>query len=623
MTRNAPKRRALLLGCGTFADPSLAPLRSPRRDVDELAGVLSHPDLCRYEVSAKRDCTSQEARLEIERFFAHAGVSDEMNLLYFSCHGVQDRRGRLYFAFADTDKAFLGATAVSAEWVRDCIYSSRSKATLVLVDCCFSGRFIKGMRARSVGPNVETLIQDLPRGSGLAVLTASGDSEASFEDEESAVVRPSYFTDALVKGIASGAADRNRDGRITVDELYEHIHEEVTRGPSPQRPLRLGEGEGALVVADAPRGTKLTEISRLPLLSARGVLGYISFDGEWVVIGKDGVGHIYKGERRYHVSQLSGVAVKAATRWNHGFIQVLRPGVTPAPVVRFGANAGRPSMTDDDSISFANSSNDAISQIREALLKAIGETPGAGLDDRLDPPEAPQPEGGTEPRSAPTPRTPDVERRQGELDGARVVTRIPLGALDSLIANGFDVLRWLAPWWQSRQTALPWLAELAEHLGGPPGSASTPSPSYVEGLGKGMYDAWREAIATRVLPPDRPSFESWLRQPAAWLKPGALLADATIGDLVAARKRVRRIAVIRTTLRVALYVAAGVLLLMEIAAIGVTIEGGWTDADGKVSEDQAMSAVFANLGCSIPLAGLGVLIFLDIRRSRRRRPVAG
>ncbi|MCM4077480.1 caspase family protein [Paractinoplanes hotanensis] len=238
-------RRALVLGCCTFKDESLAKLRSPRRDVHDLGRVLTDQ---RYTVKTEIDCSSRTAQREIEGFFQAASVTDTLNLLYLSCHGVQDRQGQLYFAFTDTECDYLGSTAISAEWVRERMQSSRSKATVVLVDCCFSGAFIKGMSMRSPGPGVEALVRDLPRSSGVAVLTASGATEGSFEDQGGD--RPSYFTAAVVDGISTGAADLNGDGRITVDELYEYVYAQMSRGPSPQRPRHLGAGEGALVIAE-------------------------------------------------------------------------------------------------------------------------------------------------------------------------------------------------------------------------------------------------------------------------------------------------------------------------------------------------------------------------------------
>lgn len=667
MTGEPPRRRALLLGCGTFADPSLAALRSPHRDVEELDRVLRDPDNCGYTVTSLVDCTSQRAQREIEGFFSTARVTDTMNLLYLSCHGVQDKQGRLYFAFADTERAFLGSTAVSAEWVRECIYSSRSKATLVLVDCCFSGAFIKGMRARSSGANVETLVHDLPHGSGVAVLTASGDTEASFEDADSVVVRPSYFTDALITGISSGAADLNRDGRVTVDELYDYIYDQVTRGSSPQRPRRLGVGEGVLVVSDAVRSAssppaepevqtkpaeRWTDDPRKTTLVAQGVLGWVSFDGQWIVIGKSGVGHIYKGERRFHVSQLSGVAVKAATRLHYGFLQVILPGVAPEPVLRFGSGAGRPPMTDDNSISFAKSANEAIDQLREALQDAIdaahgrtrpvrpatprgleglalspaegdrASTPRDAADSHRRPEDAPQPD-------------PQADHRRGEADGAKAAYRLPLAALDSLILQQFDVVRWLGPWrhyWETLNQQHPaaslpsWLPEFARYLGGhaaPSGSTNStfiPSPAYLAGFCTGIRDAWNESVTTLLLPPDRPTFAQLLTQPFDnKVTPPLPFAEATIEDLISARRRARRAATARTALRVALWVITGLLVISEIGAIAVTIQGSWTDPDGARSANQAPNAILANLGCLIPLIGLSTMIVIDLRRTKRKK----
>jgi hypothetical protein len=675
-----PQRRALLLGCGTFADRSLPALRSPRRDVEQFGGVLRDPSNCRYTVTAEVDCTSRHAQRAIEGFFADARISDGINLLYLSCHGVQDARGQLYFAFTDTERAFLRSTAVPADWVREQIYASRSKATLVLIDCCFSGAFITGMRARSsTHANVESLVPDLPAGSGMAVLTASGETEVSFEDAASEMIRPSYFTDALITGIASGSADLNRDGRVTVDELYDYIYDQVRSGPSPQRPRRLGVGEGVLVVSDAPRA-RSAPTPRIPVspaaapppgplqstpLTVRGVLGWVSFDGQWVVIGKDGVGHIYKGERRYHVSHLSGVAVKAATRLHHGYFQVLVAGLAPAPVVRFGANAGRPPMTDDNSISFAKAANDDIGRLRDAVQRAIdtahGRTPTAAPSVPTSPagkpaapsipasrtradrdtatstgPVAGRGEGRPSPQRQehrdPTP-DPAADHGRGEHDGAQAARRLPLASLDTLVAHQFDVVRWLAPWrehWQRTLNQPPaaarppaWLPDLAQYLGShaaPPGStnsAITPSPAYLAGFCVGLRTTWTAAVTSRLLPGDRLALAHWLTQLPDQLKLSMPLAEATLDDLQTARQRVHRSAVLRGALRSLLWITIGLLLLLEIAAIAITIQGDWTNPDGTVAANQAPNAILANVSCLIPLIALAVLAAVDLRRMRR------
>ncbi|SCF05186.1 caspase, EACC1-associated type [Micromonospora chokoriensis] len=383
MTEATRKRRALLIGCGTFTDSSLVQLRSPRRDVEDMTRMLYEAGYA--QVFADVDCTTRAAQRAIEAFLLEARVDDALNLIYFSTHGLQDRQGKLYFAFTDTEKQYLSATAVGAEWVRDRIYDSRSKSTLILVDCCFSGSFITGMQARSSGePDVDVLVRGLPQGSGVAVLTASGEHEASFEDVESATARASYFTEAVVDGVATGAADLNRDGRITVDELYEYVYLHVVNGPSPQRPRKLGMGEGTMVVAEPlghrgsiPQAAPPPRRTAAPVLRARGVLGYAAFDGQSVVIGKDGFGPVMKGERRLHVSDVAGVSFRPATSLHYGYLQVIQRGVQPAPISRFGPGAGRPPMEDGASVSFARSVNAEMQQMRDAIEAAIGIPPRA------------------------------------------------------------------------------------------------------------------------------------------------------------------------------------------------------------------------------------------------------
>ena len=68
MNGMTPRRRALLLGCGTFADSSLAALRSPRRDVEELTKVLRDSFTSHYQVTVEIDCTSRRAQRAIEAF---------------------------------------------------------------------------------------------------------------------------------------------------------------------------------------------------------------------------------------------------------------------------------------------------------------------------------------------------------------------------------------------------------------------------------------------------------------------------------------------------------------------------------------------------------------------------
>jgi hypothetical protein len=65
---------------------------------------------------------------------------------------------------------------------------------------------------------------------------------------------------------------------------------------------------------------------------------------------------------------------------------------------------------------------------------------------------------------------------------------------------------------------------------------------------------------------------------------------------------------------------ACLFLFMEVVAIILTFQGGWTDADGEPAADQTTNAVITDIGCSIPLTGLLTLIVIDLKRSLRAPP---
>ena len=75
-------------------------------------------------------------------------------------------------------------------------------------------------------------------GRGRIVLTASSAMEYAFEDAalSQAEGQPSVFTRALVQGLKTGDADRDGDGHISVDELYDYVFDQV-RTVNPKQTL--------------------------------------------------------------------------------------------------------------------------------------------------------------------------------------------------------------------------------------------------------------------------------------------------------------------------------------------------------------------------------------------------
>jgi hypothetical protein len=233
--RPAERRLALVVANASYHDEGLERLTSPAQDAAALTRVLGDPAIGGFEVSTVVDSTSGEVIEAVEGFLADVERSDLL-LLYFSCHGLKDEYGRLYFATQNTRRNRLRSTAVSAAVVNDLLLGSRSRRKVLLLDCCYGGAFAKGMHVKA-DPAVHTAEQFDAR--GLVVLTASDSTQYAFDGD---VLRgsptPSRFTAVLVDGLSNGEADLDRDGLVTVDDAYDFVRRRLADESVPQSPRK-------------------------------------------------------------------------------------------------------------------------------------------------------------------------------------------------------------------------------------------------------------------------------------------------------------------------------------------------------------------------------------------------
>jgi Caspase domain len=243
------KRSALILASYDYEDPGLRLLRSPARDAEALARVLRDPEIGDFEVRTVLNQPAHVANLAVEEFFAERRP-DDLLLLHFSGHGVKDDSGELYFATADTKLRRLGSTTVSAGFVNRQMSRSRSRRIVLLLDCCYAGAFERGLAPKA---DQAVHVEDQFGGRGRAVITASGAMEYAFENAEltaSSELRPSVFTRAVVEGLESGDADRDQDGFVGLDELYDYIYDRVHEATPNQTPGKWTFGiQGELHIA--------------------------------------------------------------------------------------------------------------------------------------------------------------------------------------------------------------------------------------------------------------------------------------------------------------------------------------------------------------------------------------
>lgn len=247
-----PERFALIIANSQFNDPKLARLVAPNKDAEVLKRVLEDPKIGGFKVTLLIDEPFSKIRREIVQLFEGRTRNDTL-LLYYSGHGIKDDDGELYLATRETQTDLLGAASVEANFVRARLDKSNSQRKIIILDCCHSGAFMQGAKS-AIGSSVDTQAAFGGNGHGWGILTASNAIEYAWEDTTLPVeARTSIFTHFLVQGLETGAADLNRDGEVSLQELYDYIHEQVrTSGRTKQTPLIWQKAEGQIIIAQNP-----------------------------------------------------------------------------------------------------------------------------------------------------------------------------------------------------------------------------------------------------------------------------------------------------------------------------------------------------------------------------------
>ena len=238
-------RSALLVTAAAYADAQLAWLRPPVSGAADLAEALADPRAGGFAVDMLADGTEAEIRLAVARFLSGRS-RDETVLVYLSCHAIRDR-ARLYFAATDTWLRYPQRSAVPAPAVLSELDLCGARNRLLILDCCFSGGFPEEKGELDLAAELGL------EGRGIAVLSGSRAREYSYEGRPIGPELPrSVFTEGLAVGLATGAADTDGNGIVTVAEAYNYAYRYVSLNTPRQAPqYYLEDGQGEIVLGRA------------------------------------------------------------------------------------------------------------------------------------------------------------------------------------------------------------------------------------------------------------------------------------------------------------------------------------------------------------------------------------
>ena len=256
-------RWAVVIGVGRYASPDIPSLRYSVADAEAFAQLLierggfKKENVLLLTEKTERKPTLRDMKWALGTFLARSAKKEDLVVIFYAGHGAPeiDPRGSepdglaKYLVPSDADPNDLYATALPMDELQIIFDRIEAERVVVFLDACYSGaaggRTFASKRTRALRVD-DVFLDRLARSRGRAIITASRASEVSLELPE---LGHGLFTHYLLQGLR-GTADLDRDGVVTLQELYTYLEQQVTqksRGVGGnQHPVMKGEMEGQL-----------------------------------------------------------------------------------------------------------------------------------------------------------------------------------------------------------------------------------------------------------------------------------------------------------------------------------------------------------------------------------------
>jgi tetratricopeptide (TPR) repeat protein len=235
-----PQRWAIIIGISKYAKlPAGLHLRFAERDAALLAAALREaaglaPE--NIKLITGPDATAEAIKAAIGNWLARRASEQDAVYIFFSGHGLLEAGfGEAYLLAYDSDPQNPYATAISANDLRYALSRRiKSSRVIMMVDALRQDFFDQDASVRFARAMGELATSR----SGLSIILSSSPGEFSREGQRWGGY--GVFTKVLVDGIR-GAADRDQDGSISQEEVFEYLASRLAQETSnKQHPWRAG-----------------------------------------------------------------------------------------------------------------------------------------------------------------------------------------------------------------------------------------------------------------------------------------------------------------------------------------------------------------------------------------------
>lgn len=260
---------ALVVGLSRFKDPRIPRLERADRDARAFGEFLETQKKVFKKTRVTYLINDQATKAAVEKYLYYTlpkvGKHDTI-ILYFSGHGSYDPMRPKDFLFLPygAEPDYLGTTAVKMSGL-EFLKGIEAERVLIIADACHAGGFSQ-MKPKSPSQSLKLFLQEARTSSGRAIITSGKDEQLSWELPN---LKLSVFTHNLIEGL-NGKADRDLDGVVTLNEVYEYAYGRTKDDTSGhQHPQFEGRVVGAFPLSYVGPALPVSELRKRMLDASR------------------------------------------------------------------------------------------------------------------------------------------------------------------------------------------------------------------------------------------------------------------------------------------------------------------------------------------------------------------
>ncbi len=238
----------LVVGVSNYENGEVPQLKFADADAKAFGEFLKTQEKVFAHTHVRLMLNEQATKKELEKYLNYellkAGKDDTV-ILFLSGHGSSDPKkpGEFFFLSYDADPNYLEATSVKMSGL-DFIKRLDVPRVLLVADACNSGGYSQ-VGTKAIKRSFTGFVKEFEGSTGKVIMTSSKPDESS---QEKAGLKQGVFTYFMLKGL-KGEADLDRDGVVTLRELYDYVYD---RTKSETEGAQHPQLEGSAMVGAFP-----------------------------------------------------------------------------------------------------------------------------------------------------------------------------------------------------------------------------------------------------------------------------------------------------------------------------------------------------------------------------------